>query len=69
MYLVNVRPFYDKNKMKLEFVNELTIVICFYIILLFLDPSIESQGREFLGWSIIVIAISSAVFNMATVSK
>lgn len=69
MYLLNVRPFYDKKKLKMQIFNKITIVICFNIILLFLDPSIESKARDFLGWSLISLAISNAIINMVVVSK
>ena len=62
MYLLHYRPVADINN---QIINELTILIVSYSMLILGDVSIEFEGKKFLGRAVLVSVSLNTLYNMS----
>jgi len=69
IYLLHLKPYLDKSFNKLEFYNELTILLNIYLMLFFIDPSLQTNTthRNFFGWLMILNAALNILGNLALI--
>ena len=51
----------------MECFNESTIVICFYFIMQFLNPAINTDARDLLGWLLMGVATFNVLVNLSAI--
>jgi hypothetical protein len=51
----------------MECYNESTIVICFYYIMQFLNPSLKTEARDLLGWMLMGTATLNVLVNLSSI--
>ena len=51
----------------MECFNESTIVICFYLIMQFLNPALKTEARDLLGWWLMGIATFNVLVNLSAI--
>jgi len=67
IYMTAWKPLENKPEQRMECFNESTIVICFYFIMQFLNPSLKTEARDLLGWLLMGTATFNVFINLSSI--
>ncbi len=69
IFLIHVKPMKDPSLNTLEIINELTLLICYYLCMAFSDFMDNIDIREKLGLLFIILVISDLSLGLVMVGK